>query len=70
MIMFMQLELVHPVIRHPGHVLTIYSLFLHTNYDTKCINNYRSIWLYRSTQFSHTTIRADHQCAEISSLVI
>ena len=43
MIMFMQLELVHPGIRHPDHVLTIYSSFLHMNYETKCINNYRSI---------------------------
>ena len=70
MIMFMQLELVHPGIRRPDHALTMYSSFLHMNYETKCINNYRSIWLYRSTQFSHTTIRADHQCAEISNLVI
>ena len=70
MIMFMQLELVYPGIRHPDHVLTMYSSFLHMNYGTKCINNYRSIWLYRSTQFSHTTIRADHQCADISNLVI
>ena len=39
MIMFMQLELVYPGIRHPDHVLTMYSSFLYMNYETKCINN-------------------------------
>ena len=68
--MFMQLELVHPGICHPDHVLTIYSLFLHMNYEIKCINNYRSIRLYQSMQFYHTTIRADDWYAEISNLVI
>ena len=46
MIMFMQLELVYPGIRHPDHVLTMYSSFLHMNYETKCINNYIYIYIY------------------------
>ena len=40
MIMFMQLELVHPLVCHPGHVLTMYSSFLLKNFQTKCIHNY------------------------------